>query len=79
MELDTQRFDDMSPDGRLQVFLEEDGDVVVGIVKEDIIVSVEFCSPGSGGGLSPNTLMALRQLAIAMEKDNRNDNSNNRS
>lgn len=75
----TERFEDMSPDGRLQIFLEPDGDVVIGIVKDGIMTSVEFCSPGSGGGRSRNTIMALRQLAIAMEKDNKNDNTNNRT
>lgn len=32
--------------------------------------SVEFCSPGGGGGRSRNTIQALRALMVAMERDN---------
>ena len=65
------RTEDMSPDGTLTVIFQPDGDGVVSVCNEKGHWStVEFCSPGSGGGRSPNTLRALRELALAIEKDN---------
>lgn len=64
----------MSPDGRLVVHLQEDGDVVVGIWGRDThgdpaIVSAEFCA-GGGGRRSPRTVEALKILMAAMQADN---------
>jgi hypothetical protein len=72
-----ERREDMSPDGRLRLILQPDGDVIVCVVasQEDrlfggLTASVEFCSLGAGGGRSSNTIRALRELAKAMERDN---------
>jgi hypothetical protein len=67
----------MSPRGRLRLLLQPDGDVIVVAIPDPDdglfggrMASVEFCSVGSGGGRSPNTIRALRELAKAMEQDN---------
>lgn len=68
-----ERREDMSPLGRLALFLQPDGDVIVTICPDPEAAwqnSVEFCQPFSGGGRSPKTLKALRALADAMAKDN---------
>ena len=65
------RQEDMSPTGRLRVTLQVDGDVIVTATDGDgNHTSVEFCSITSGGGQSPRTQKALRDLYIAMELDN---------
>jgi hypothetical protein len=75
-----RRIEDMSPDGRLTVFVEDDGDIIVTVdgPSADVdptltrsIASVQFCVPGSGGGKSPHTLAALRnglQIPIAQSQ-----------
>ena len=69
-----ERYEDMSPDGRLRLLQQEDGDVIVAIVPASDsrrpMVEVEFCSCGAGGGQSPKTLEALRNLITAMHQDN---------
>lgn len=71
-----ERFEDMSPRGRLRVFQQNDGDMVVAIVPDPTqhpdaeLLSVEFCSPGSGGGKSPQVVEALRALMHAMAHEN---------
>lgn len=74
-----ERIEDMSPDGKLSVLRQPDGDIIVNVrpSKGDrdyggspFGVSVEFCAPGAGGGRSPHTLRALRDLMEAIEKDN---------
>jgi hypothetical protein len=71
-----ERNEDMSPDGKLILLQQRDGDMILNIrpSKDDMDyegspfgVTVEFCV---SGGRSPNTLDALRQLMLAMEKDN---------
>lgn len=68
-----ERFEDMSPRGRLQVLQQDDGDMLVAIVEDSegeyggIMVGVEFCT---SGGKSPKTLAALRNLMQAMAEDN---------
>jgi hypothetical protein len=47
-----------------------DGDVIVAINGGDQMAGVEFCQCGIGGGRSPATLRALKELFIAMEQDN---------
>lgn len=65
------RQEDMSPTGRLRVTQQADGDVIVTATDgKGNQTSVEFCSITSGGGQSPRTLKALRDLYIAMELDN---------
>lgn len=66
------RQEDMSPTGRLRVTLQVDGDIIVTATDGDgNQTSVEFCSITSGGGESPRTQQALRDLYIAMELDNK--------
>lgn len=71
-----ERYEDMSPDGRLRLHLQEDGDVLVCICKPDVTLGespyhfVEFCAPGAGGGQSPHTRKALLDLMAAIQKDN---------
>lgn len=68
------RRDDMGQ-GVLQVLLQEDGDVCIGLHNDSSSardfknLSVEFCTIGSGGGRSPNTLKALQDLVLAVAKD----------
>ncbi len=66
----------MSPSGALTLVLQTDGDVIVHLQGRDAIgaavsAEVEFCDCGAGGGRSPETLNALRELAAAIERDNR--------
>jgi hypothetical protein len=70
-----ERSEDMSPTGKLRVFKEDDGDVIVAIVKGDnekdfVMADAEFCTPGTGGGKSPHTRRALLELYDAIERDN---------
>lgn len=75
-----ERFEDMSPRGRLQVLQQDDGDMIIGIVEDPngpndgVMVGVdsflrfiEFCT---SGGKSPKTLEALRALMFAMAENN---------
>lgn len=70
-----ERFEDMSPRGRLQVLQQSDGDMIVCIIEDPdsrgccagLSASVEFCT---SGGKSPKTLAALRALMEAMAEDN---------
>lgn len=65
------RRDDMSPGDELQLVLQEDGDVCLTVFKEGRgLVGIEFCTVGSGGGRSPHTLKALRELLLAIATDN---------
>lgn len=65
------RLEDMSPDGRLLLHVQRDGDIVLSIIpaaeSRDAWPSVEFCT---SGGKSPRTLHALRALWLAMREDN---------
>jgi hypothetical protein len=71
-----ERHEDMSAVGRLCLIAQPDGDIIVSLIVEDrehapkFGGSVEFCSPGGGGGRSPHTIRALRELFLAMERDN---------
>ena len=70
------RNEDMSQHGYLKILVQSDGDVIVAVYpQEDGMVgvggSVEFCIPGTGGGRSTHTHAALRALADAMERDNK--------
>lgn len=76
VERRVDRTEDMSARGRLRLFQQTDGDIIVSAQSErDGLIqvgdSVEFCVPGPGGGRSPRTLAALRGLMDAMEADNR--------
>lgn len=70
------RKEDMSPDGHLRLFLQEDGDVIISVAEGGIaggvkrMANVEFCTLFGGGG-SPRTYQALRDLIVAMALDNR--------
>lgn len=71
-----RRKEDMSPDGFLEVFVDTDNnDIHVSVFSDDrcgdtVYASVEFCCVGFGGGQSPRTREALRNLAEAMRLDN---------
>lgn len=70
------RKEDMSVSGRLRLLRQEDGDMCVAVIDDEgNEASVEFCTPGFGGGKSPKTLAALRALALAMMEDNEQDPS----
>lgn len=71
------RYEDMSPDGKLELIKQFDGDIIVSITppsenepwyKRQLPLSVEFCTHG-GGGTSPRTLEALNNLFKAMQED----------
>ena len=68
------RYDDMSHCKKaLDVYVQMDGDVFIGILNNGNRTeeaSVEFCSIGGGGGLSPNTRKAIGELIVAIQKDN---------
>ncbi len=70
-----ERAEDMSPDGRLQILIQADGDVILTAVSCDAsgrfsMTSVEFCAPSFGGGRSPRTHAALVELIRAIAEDN---------
>lgn len=77
--MDVSRKESMSPDGFLRLHIQQDGDVIVAIRSGENdggldpllpFASVEFCTPFGGGGGSKYTHAALRNLALAMAKDN---------
>ncbi len=68
------RFEDMSPDGKLSVMLQKNGDSILTIwpSKENgghAYSSVEFCTL-PGGGQSPRVRKAIVALAEAIRLDN---------
>lgn len=64
------RKDDMGT-GTLRLIVEDGGDVLVVLrLPEYWPMSVKFCAPGTGGGKSPRTHKALRDLSRAMQEDN---------
>lgn len=66
-----RRWEDMGP-GRLEVFREEDGDMILTVIdKEGFSASLQFCTYGSGGGQSPKVLGALYKLAEAILEENK--------
>ena len=73
---DVRRLEDMSAVGRLHLMLDDDGDVIVSVHSQtdDELIScgenIEFCTTGMGGGGSPRTYDALRNLMQAMHDDN---------
>lgn len=65
---------DMGTEECLTVSLQPDGDVIVRVDNLDgrdriVSVAVEFCAPGTGGGRSPHTRLALLDLIAAMARD----------
>lgn len=78
------RKDDMSQSDSLELFREDDGDWIVTVKKRHSIghviaqASVQFCTPGSGGGGSTHTFEALSNLAMAMGKDDTSPTGRNR-
>lgn len=70
----TSRYEDMSPTGKLVLFRQQDGDVIVKVIQEDFSsAAIEFCIPMTGGGSSEHTHRALAALMVAMERDNARD------
>lgn len=76
MTMIVDRKESMSPNGKLQLFIQDDGDVIINVQEGsptgelESFASIEFCAPFTGGGGSKHTWEALRQLALAMAKDN---------
>ena len=67
------RIGDMHHSKALNIWVEQDGDIVLYITEGRIPIDnadVEFCEIGSGGGLSPNVRKALIELIKAIEMDN---------
>lgn len=69
-----ERYEDMSPTGRLVICQQDDGDMIVSIIPDrkeskHFIQNAEFCTL-SGGGQSLNTRKSLQNLMEAIEKDN---------
>ena len=69
---------DMHPTTSLNLHLQDDGDVVLWVghpryPMPDGEKEVEFTTIGSGGGRSPHTYKALRNLIEAIKKDNNHD------
>jgi hypothetical protein len=71
---------DMHPITSLNVHLQDDGDVVLWVghprfpsPDPDCEKEVEFTTIGSGGGRSPHTYKALRNLIEAIKRDNDNE------
>ncbi len=70
-----ERFEDMSPKGKLKLLQQDDGDIIVVVIpdpdsRDKLFPSAEFCTH-MGGGQSPNVLKALRGLMEAIERDNK--------
>lgn len=69
------RYEDMSPDGRLELLKQPDGDVIVVVTAYHLgefrQAEVEFCTPMSGGGQSERTWQALLRLMEEMDADNK--------
>ncbi len=70
---DVGRIGDMSPSDSIRVGLDGDNDVYVSVCGGSGVGSVEFCTPGPGGGKSRRTRVALLALMVAMEADNADD------
>ncbi len=71
-----ERREDMSPEGKLQLTVQADGDIIVTCYQPDrngaydAVASVEFCT---SGGRSPHVMRALRELWKAIGRDNAGD------
>ena len=70
---DVGRIGDMSPSAHLRIGLDSDNDVYASIWGERGGATIEFCTPGQGGGKSSRTRMALLAVMVAMEADNAAD------
>ena len=73
-----ERFEDMSPRGRMRLIQQKDGDIIIALIPDPNSRDrddVEFCL---SGGQSPHTLKALRELLSAMERDNAENPQDNR-
>jgi hypothetical protein len=78
-DLIVDRKEDMSPEGKLRILMQDDGDMIVECLEWndrtkliERTAAVEFCTH-AGGGRSPKTRMALLQLAHAMAEENKAD------
>ncbi|MFL9611054.1 hypothetical protein ACKF11_13285 [Methylobacillus sp. Pita2] len=76
MNVSIGRKEDMSANGRIQLFRQDDGDVCIEIIDEEgTRAGIEFCTSFGGGGRSPKTLAALLNLGLAIMEDNEHDSS----
>jgi len=82
MTTQVKRFSDSGPRDHLCVLRQDDGDICLEIycngpgMLNTGFIGTEFCLPGVGGGQSPETVKALRNLIAAMEKDNQDHPQN---
>lgn len=67
---DVGRYGDMSQEAHIRVGFDSDNDVFVSVWDGAGGATVEFCTPGAGGGHSSETRVALIALMVAMEEDN---------
>lgn len=78
------RKEDMSPDGYLRLTMESDGDIIVSVASGgpnggvENFADVQFCTRFGGGGASPETHRALRELMRAMAIDNKDGKDHRR-
>lgn len=66
---------DMSPEQRLTVTRQDDGDIIIRVDDKErsgriVSIACEFCAPGTGGGRSQRTRQALMDLMMAIQQDN---------
>lgn len=77
MSRHVERFEEMSPKGRLRVHVQDDGDVIIAVIADpdehrlgsSVMMSAEFCTY-AGGGRSPHTRNAILALYEAIVLDN---------
>jgi len=67
---DVARLEDMSPHGHMRVLFDRDNDVLVEVFDGENFASIEFGTPGLGGGQSSQTRLALIGVMRAIEADN---------
>jgi hypothetical protein len=78
------RKEDMSPDGYLRLTMEQDGDIIITVASGgangglEQFADIQFCTTFGGGGASPKTHKALRELMQAMAEDNRDGKEHRR-
>ena len=71
MTTEITRLEDMSPDGSLELFKQDDGDIIMTVRARNEVgdwgcAEIEFCASGTR---SPHTHFALHALFAAMEQD----------
>lgn len=69
-----KRIGDMHPTDCIRVMADVSGDACLALVTEERgMQTIEFCTPGAGGGRSPRTRVAILRLAQAIKLDEEAD------